>query len=140
MKVSNRKMNLDFQLNPDKIQKFPYGFYFDSGLETDRACTVFVSEGLEKIQINFEKNTLENSYNCYVGLTTPRNICRPTLTEFNFYLFHNLEFNTYYIVNDFENCSDEFPKDNVTLEELDCFPEILKLFFMNPPEYVGMMM
>ena len=131
-------MNLNLDIGT--VQKTPNGFYYDSGLETENNCTVHLTEGVEKMEIIFNKQQNNTVYDCYMCLVNSICVGRPMMMEFTFTLFHDLEFNTYHLMNDFENCSDEFPRDNVTLIELDCFPEILKLFFINPPEYVGMMM
>lgn len=131
-------MNLDLSI--EKTGKTPHGFYFDSGFETGDSCTIYAEEPGEKLEVIFNRRPGNSVYDCYVCTVNMVSVGRPMISEYHFTMFQDLEFNTYHIMNDFENCSDEFPRDNATLMELDCFPQLLKLFFINPPVYTGMMM
>ena len=131
-------MNLDLSI--ERVRKSPLGFYFDLGLGTENNCSVYLEESGEKLEAHFSRRPGNSVYDCYVCAINMVCIGRPMMTEYHFTMFQDLEFNTYHILNDFENCSDEFPRDNATLIELDFFPQVLKLFFMNPPRYSGMMM
>ena len=139
-------MNLNESVFSNVI-KNPRSIYFDDGISSERECYLSgtlirsrFSSDREDFSVNIKKAS-ENVFDMYVGSGIRNCIAnRTVLEEYNFQLIVNFSKNEYYIVNDFENCSDELPLENNYMNNLDYFPEILKLMFINPPSYVGYMM
>jgi len=129
------------------LTKTPRSIYFDDGISSERECYLsgtlirsHFSTDREDFSVNINRSS-ENVFDIYVGSRIFNCIAnRTVLEEYNFQLIVDFSRNDYYIINDFENCSDELPLENNYMNNLDYFPEILKLVFINPPRYVGLMM
>lgn len=152
---------MNFSETITDFEKDPPGFYFDMNLTDRKNCSLIIREvststqlDMEIICIEEESSDMEtedaemtqadnesvitmDKYDCFCCLQNYCPIKRIFTHEFHFSLFVDRELNSYYIVNDFENCSDEYPVDDTFCQELEIFPEILKLIFSNPPKYVG---
>ena len=139
-------MNLTSEIS--EYDKTPAGFYFDMKLDDTKNCEIKIKDDNFKSILEISINQIElmeipegdivfaEEYDCYCCI---KNDCygRIFTHDFHFTFFVEKEFNTYYVVNDHENCSDEYPVDDTYCQELSIFPEILKLIFMNVPKYVG---
>jgi hypothetical protein len=147
-------MNLSSEIT--EYHKTPSGFYFDMNLTDTNNCEIVIVDDNFKSTLEINIHQIESKkyededeeatqqkdivfseeYDCYCCI---KNDCygRTFTHDFHFSFFVEKEFNTYYVVNDHENCSDEYPVDDTYCQELSIFPEILKLIFMNVPKYVG---
>lgn len=143
------------------FDKDPYGFYFDMNMTDRKNCSLIIRDTATSTKLEMEINCIEDEaspmenddadmtqadnesvivmdkYDCFCCLQNYCPVKRIFTHEFHFSFFVDRELNTYYVVNDFENCSDEYPVDDTYCQELEIFPEILKLLFVNPPKYVG---
>ena len=150
---------MNFNLDITEFEKFPQGFYFDFNLAEEKNCSLKIIDRNFRSELTLEVSLVEeeendemdedmtqaetgsiiatDKYDCFCCLKNYCPIKKIFTHEFHFSFFVDRELNTYYVVNDFENCSDEYPVDDTYCQELDIFPEILKLLFMNPPTYIG---
>jgi len=150
---------MNFNLDITEYEKIPRGFYFDFNLAEEKNCSLKIIDRNFRSELTLEVSLVEeeendemdedmtqaetesiivtDKYDCFCCLKNYCPIKKIFSHEFHFSFFVDRELNTYYIVNDFENCSDEYPVDDTYCQELEIFPEILKLLFMNPPDYVG---
>lgn len=139
-------MNLEGNVFVDVNKSIP-NFYFDDGLTFENEINmtgVILRSQHSEVQEYFSvdvKKIRPDLYEFYISLQaqcftfTTRNYVK----EYNFQMYQPYPHTNYYIVNDHENCADEFPRENGNLEELDYFNDLLKILFINPPTYIGMM-
>lgn len=148
---------MNFSLEISEYEKDPKGFYFDMNLTQSKNCNIKIIDrnfsstleidmhqiepepAPEEEDLDMSQNppSVTDKYDSFCCIKNLNSCGKIFSHEFHFTFFVDKEFNTYYVVNDHENCSDQYPIDDTYCQELDIFPEILKLVFMNPPSYVG---
>jgi hypothetical protein len=137
-------MSINIQIG--EHEKSPKGFYFDLGLDNNDECSVIVNDphyllGLElKVErIHVQEPAEWDEYMCYCCISNVSDKEKIYTHEYFFNMYVNRELNIYYIVNDHNReIQCQYPIDETYSEDLDIYSELLKLIFMNPPEYVDM--
>jgi len=146
---------MNFSSEISEYEKEPKGFYFDMNMTDSKNCNIKIIDNIFSSTLEIDIHQMENEimeednditqspeiildkYDCFCCIKNLNPCGRIFIHEFHFSFFIDREFNTYYVVNDHENCSDEFPMDDTYCQELGIFPEILKLVFINSPSYIG---
>lgn len=138
---------MNFTAEIKDYQKTPQGFYYDLGLGNENTeCIVVVNDvnyllGLEmKIEKIHVMEPMEwDEYICYCCISNLSDTAKTYTHEYYFTMFVHGELNNYYLINDHNReVPERYPVDETYYEPLDVYPELLKLVFLNPPEYTDM--